>query len=114
MQMEGCEAWRSMCDKAPEGLGQLCGASEEATCSGVMQMYFHTGMDVSISISISIYLYIYIYLYLSIYPYLYRLERLCALQELGAVHTGALCRRVSIYHDPRGRSQLPQSRARAP
>ena len=102
MQMEGCEAWRSMCDKAPEGLGQLCGASEEATCSGVMQMYFHTGI------------YIYIYLYLSIYPYLYRLERLCALQELGAVHTGALCRRVSIYHDPRGRSQLPQSRARAP
>ena len=44
MQMDGCEAWRSMCATAPEGLAPFCGAAEEASCSGVMQMYFHTGM----------------------------------------------------------------------
>ena len=61
MQMDGCEAWRSMCATASEGLVQLCGASEEATCSGVMQMYFHTG----------IYIYIYLYLSISIDPSVY-------------------------------------------
>jgi hypothetical protein len=70
MQMDGCEAWRSMCDTEPEGLGKLCGASEEATCSGVMQMYFHTGMCLYLSLFLHIYISTSIYIYLSILIYI--------------------------------------------
>jgi hypothetical protein len=52
MEMDGCEAWSSMCSDLPadkdaaELLSFFCkvdgGGDGDATCSGIMRMYFHT------------------------------------------------------------------------
>lgn len=45
MKMDGCEAWANMCQAEPDGLTAFCGTTDEATCSGKMQMFFHTGFE---------------------------------------------------------------------
>mmetsp|Transcript_22791 Transcript_22791/g.56278 ORF Transcript_22791/g.56278 Transcript_22791/m.56278 type:complete len:395 (-) Transcript_22791:220-1404(-) len=45
MPMGGCNGWTAMCDSHPDGLEAYCGADTGGTCSGVMEMYFHTGMQ---------------------------------------------------------------------